>query len=156
MFPVVDLNGKLLMNSKSNIVMSPNGHGGTIIALEGKEVFHDMKRRGIKHIFYHQVDNVLIKIADPVFVGYHLKNEAEMSLKIVKKRHPEEKVGIVVHSNGHLQVIEYSELSREDMYARNEDGTLKYDAGNIAVHMIRIDFLEKYINTEMLFLFTPH
>ena len=48
-----------------------------------------------------------------------------MSLKIVKKCHPGEKVGIVVHSNGHLQVIEYSELSREDMYARNEDGTLK-------------------------------
>ena len=143
MFPAVDLNGKLLMNSKSNIVMSPNGHGGTIIALEEKGILKDMEARGVKNIFYHQVDNVLIKIADPVFVGYHWKNEAEMSLKIVKKRHPEEKVGIVVHSNGHLKVIEYSELSREDMYARNEDGTLKYDAGNIAVHMISIDFLEK-------------
>ena len=143
MFPVVDLYGKLLMNSKSNIVMSPNGHGGTIIALREKGILKDMEARGIKNIFYHQVDNVLIKIADPVFIGYHLKNEAEMSLKIVKKRHPEEKVGIVVHSNGHLQVIEYSELSREDMYARNGDGTLKYDAGNIAVHMISIDFLEK-------------
>jgi len=143
MFPAVDLNGKLLMNSKSDIVMSPNGHGGTIIALKEKGVLKDMEARGIKNIFYHQVDNVLIKIADPVFVGYHLKNEAEMSLKIVKKCHPEEKVGIVVHSNGHLQVIEYSELSWEDMYARDGNGALKYDAGNIAVHMIRIDFLEK-------------
>lgn len=143
MLPAVDLHGKLLMNSRSNIVMSPNGHGGTIIALREKGVLKDMEARGIKHIFYHQVDNVLIKIADPVFIGYHLKNEAEMSLKIVKKCHPEEKVGIVVHSNGHLQMIEYSELSREDMYARNGDGALKYDAGNIAVHMIRIDFLEK-------------
>ncbi len=143
MLPAVDLHGKLLMNSKSNIVMSPNGHGGTIIALREKGVLKDMEARGIKHVFYHQVDNVLIKIADPVFVGYHLKNEAEMSLKIVKKCHPEEKVGIVVHSNGHLQMIEYSELSREDMYARNGNGALKYDAGNIAVHMIRIDFLEK-------------
>jgi len=102
-----------------------------------------MEARGIKNIFYYQVDNVLIRIADPVFIGHHLKNAAEMSLKIVKKYHPEEKVGIVVHSNGHLQVIEYSELSREDMYARNGDGTLKYNAGNIAVHMISIDFLEK-------------
>ena len=143
MFPAVDLNGKLLMNSKSNIVMSPNGHGGTIIALKEKGVLKDMEARGIKNIFYYQVDNVLIRIADPVFIGHHLKNAAEMSLKIVKKYHPEEKVGIVVHSNGHLQVIEYSELSREDMYARNGDGTLKYNAGNIAVHMISIDFLEK-------------
>ena len=143
MFPAVDLHGKLLMNSKSNIVMSPNGHGGTIIALKGKGILNDMEGRGIKHIFYHQVDNVLIKIADPVFIGHHLKNEAEVSLKVVKKCHPEEKVGIVVHIDGHLHVIEYSELGREDMYAKNEDGTLKYDAGNIAVHMISIDFLEK-------------
>jgi len=143
MLPAVDLHGKLLMNSKSNIVMSPNGHGGTIIALREKGILEDMEKRGIKHIFYHQVDNVLAKIADPIFIGYHLKNEAEMSLKIVKKCHPEEKVGIVLNIDGHLQVIEYSELSREDMYARNEDSTLKYDAGNIAVHTISIDFLGK-------------
>ena len=143
MLPAVDFHGKLLMNSKSNIVMSPNGHGGTIIALREKGILKDMEKRGIKHIFYHQVDNVLAKIADPIFIGYHLKNEAEMSLKIVKKCHPEEKVGIVLNIDGHLQVIEYSELSREDMYARNEDSTLKYDAGNIAVHMISIDFLGK-------------
>ena len=143
MLPAVDLHGKLLMNSKSDIVMSPNGHGGTIIALREKGILEDMEERGIKHIFYHQVDNVLIKIADPVFVGYHLKNDAEMSLKIVKKCHPGEKVGIVAHSNGHLQVIEYSELSHEDMHARNEDGALKHDAANIAVHMISVDFLEK-------------
>ena len=143
MLPAVNLDGKLLMNSKSSIVMSPNGHGGAIIALMENGILRDMEARGVKNIFYHQVDNVLIKTADPVFIGYHLKNEAEMSLKIVKKCHPEEKVGIVVDIDGHLQVFEYSELSREDMYARNEDSTLKYDAGNIAVHMISIDFLEK-------------
>ena len=84
MLPVVDLQGNLLMDSKWNVVTSPNGHGGAIIALKEKEVFHDMQRRGIKHIFYHQVDNVLIKIADPVFIGYHLMDDAEFSSKIVK------------------------------------------------------------------------
>jgi len=143
MLPAVDLRGNLLMSSKSNIVMSPNGHGGTIIALNEKGILNDMKRRGVKEIFYHQVDNILIKIADPVFVGYHLKDGAEMSLKVVKKYHPEEKVGVVVCLNGCLQIIEYSELSREDMYAKNDDGALKYNAGSIAVHMINIDFLEK-------------
>lgn len=143
MLPVVDLQGNLLMDSKSNIVMSPNGHGGVIIALREKGILDDMKRRGIKHIFYHQVDNVLIKIADPVFVGYHLMDHTEMSLKVVKKCHPEEKVGIVANIDGRLQVIEYSELSRDDMYAKGADGTLKYNAGNIAIHMMSIDFLEK-------------
>lgn len=143
MLPVVDLQGNLLMDSKSTIVMSPNGHGGIIIALREKGILDDMKMRGIKNIFYHQVDNVLIKIADPLFIGYHVMDGAEMSLKVVKKSHPEEKVGVVVNVNGRLHVIEYSELSKEDMYAKNKDGTLKYNAGNIAIHMISIDFLEK-------------
>lgn len=143
MLPVVDLNGKLLMDSKSNIVMSPNGHGGTIIALREKGILNDMKQRGIKSIFYHQVDNILIKMADPIFIGYHVMHGAEMSLKVVKKCHPEEKVGIIVNLDGHLHMVEYTELSKEYRYAKNEDETLKYNAGNIAVHMINIDFLEK-------------
>lgn len=151
MLAVVDLQGKVLMDSKSNIIMSPNGHGGILTALKEKGVLYDMKCRGIKNIFYHQVDNVLIKIADPVFIGYHLRNDAEISLKIVKKCNPEEKVGIVVYVDGNLQMIEYSELRHTDMYAKNEDGTLKYHAGNIAVHMINISFLERvYQNGEPL------
>lgn len=143
MLPVVDFQGNLLMDSRSNIIMSPNGHGGVLVALKGKGILDDMKGRGIKNIFYHQIDNVLIKIVDPVFVGFHLRDEADISLKVVKKSKPEEKVGVVVHIDGHLHMIEYSELSRKDMYAKNEDGTLKYNAGNIAVHMMSIDFLEK-------------
>ena len=143
MLPAIDLEGRLLMNSKSSIAMSPNGHGGAIIALMENDILEDMEARGVKNIFYHQVDNVLTRIADPVFIGYHLGNAAEMSLKVVQKCHPEEKVGIVVHIDGCLRVIEYSELSDEDMHARNEDGSLRYSAGNIAVHIISIDFLEK-------------
>lgn len=148
MLPVVDCRGKVLMNSPSSIIMSPNGHGGSIIALRDKGMVADMKRRGIAYLFYHQVDNVLIRMADPVFLGYHVGNQAEMSLKVVRKRHCEEKVGIVGSIDGGLQVIEYSELSREDMYARNEDGSIRHSAGNIAVHIMNIEFLEKVYQRE--------
>lgn len=148
MIPAVDMNGKLLMNTKSNIVMSPNGHGGTILALQERNIIHDMKKQGIRHIFYHQVDNILIKMADPVFVGYHLRDGADMSSKVVKKRNPEEKVGVIVSHDGRLRVVEYTELSQEDKYAKNNDGSLKYNAGNIAVHIFSIAFLEKLFQME--------
>ena len=61
--------------------MSPNGHGGALVALKEKNVLNDMKRRGIKNIFYHQVDNILVKIADPVFIGHHMRDSSEVSLK---------------------------------------------------------------------------
>ena len=143
MLPVIDLRGNLLMNSKSSIIMSPNGHGGIITALKENGILGNIKERGIKNIFYHQVDNVLIKMVDPVFIGYHLKNQAEISLKSVKKLHPEEKVGIIGYINGKLHIIEYSELSQSDMYAQNADGLLKYNAANIAIHLMDTDFLEQ-------------
>ena len=142
MLPVIDLHGNLLMNSKSNIIMSPNGHGGTITALKEKGILSSMQECGIKNIFYHQVDNVLINMVDPVFIGYHLKNQAEISLKSVKKLHPEEKVGVIGYINGKLHIIEYSELSQADMCAQNADGSLKYNAANTAIHLMNTDFLE--------------
>jgi UDP-N-acetylglucosamine/UDP-N-acetylgalactosamine diphosphorylase len=141
--PAIDLRGKLLMDSKSSISTSPNGHGGVVPALKESGALEDMRRRGIKYIFYFQVDNPLAVIADPLFIGYHVKNDADMSLKVVWKRDPAEKVGLVVGINGRPRVIEYSELSKEEINARDERAELVYGAGSIAIHMLNVDFVEK-------------
>ncbi len=141
--PVIDLQGKLLMDSKSSIVTSPNGHGGTLLALKERGILSNMNNRGIKHIFYHQVDNILIKIADPVYLGYHISEGAKMSPKVIQKTDPEEKVGIVGIKDGHLDTIEYSELSDEERHALNPDGTLKFGMGNPAIYLLDVDFVEK-------------
>ena len=141
--PVMDLQGKLLMDSKSSIVESPNGHGGTLSALKKSNILSSMNDQGIKHIFYHQVDNILIKIADPVYLGYHISTGAMMSPKVVQKTDPEEKVGIVGIRDGHLDTIEYSELSHEEKHALNPDGALKFGMGNPAIYLLDVDFVEK-------------
>ncbi|HJO55265.1 MAG TPA: UTP--glucose-1-phosphate uridylyltransferase, partial [Candidatus Scalindua sp.] len=137
--PMIDLQGKLLMDSKSHIVKSPNGHGGTLLALKEKGILSNMNNHGIKHIFYHQVDNILIKIADPVYLGYHISTGAKMSPKVVQKTDPDEKVGIVGIRDGHLDTIEYSELSNEEKHALNPDGTLKFGMGNPAIYLLDVD-----------------
>ena len=141
--PVIDLQGKLLMDSESSIVTSPNGHGGTLLALKERGILSNMNERGIKHIFYHQVDNILIKIADPAYLGYHISAGAKMSPKVVRKTDPEEKVGIVGIRDGHLDTIEYSELSDEEKHALNPDGTLKFGMGNPAIYLLDVDFVEE-------------
>jgi UDP-N-acetylglucosamine/UDP-N-acetylgalactosamine diphosphorylase len=141
--PVMDLQGRLLMDSKSSIVESPNGHGGTLSALKKSNILSSMNDHGIKHIFYHQVDNILIKIADPVYLGYHISAGANMSPKVVRKTDPEEKVGIVGIRDGFLDTIEYSELSDEERRALNPDGTLKFGMGNPAIYLLDVEFIEK-------------
>jgi UDP-N-acetylglucosamine/UDP-N-acetylgalactosamine diphosphorylase len=143
MIPAIDQRGKLLLDAQDHIFMNPDGHGGSLKALWKSGALADMQTRGIQYIFYFQVDNVLLRICDPVFIGYHAQNQADMSSKVVRKSGPEEKIGVVCYIDGRLGVVEYSDLSKEDMYALKPDGSLKYWAGSIAIHMLSVDFVER-------------
>jgi len=143
MIPALDDNGRLILDAKDNIFRNPNGHGGSLSALKNSGALQDMKKRGADLIFYFQVDNVLTKICDPVFLGFHIQKKAEMSAKIVPKTDPEEKVGVLGKIDGRLGVIEYSDLPAEQQTARNSDGRLKFCAGNIATHILDRNFVEK-------------
>jgi UDP-N-acetylglucosamine/UDP-N-acetylgalactosamine diphosphorylase len=88
------------------------------------------------------VDNVLVNMCDPLFLGFHVAAGADMSAKVCGKRDPFEKVGVIGKKNGRLAVIEYSDMSDQNKTARNPDGSLKYNAGNLALHMFRTGFIE--------------
>ena len=143
MTPALDLDGRLILDAKDHIFTNPNGHGGSISSLKSSGALADMKARGIKHIFYFQVDNVLIKIADPVFLGHHIERGAEMSAKVTPKSGPEEKVGVICRVGSELTVIEYSDLPDELRCARSEDGSLTFSGGNIAIHILDVGFVER-------------
>jgi len=143
MTPALNPKGRVFLDAKDHIFVNPNGHGGTIYALRDSGCLEEMKRRRIEELFYFQVDNVLIKICDPIFIGYHRQQEADMSIKVVTKRDPYEKVGVVGKLDGKLKVIEYSDLPGPEMEAQNPDGSLKYGGGSIAIHLFSRKFLEK-------------
>ena len=143
MMPALDFDGRLILDAKDHIFTSPDGHGGSIGSLKNSGGLADMQARGIKHISYFQVDNVLIKIADPAFLGYHIGRKADISAKVAPKTGPEEKVGVVCRTGTKTTVIEYSDLPDEYKYARTEDGKLKYSAGNLAIHALEVDFVDR-------------
>lgn len=143
MIPAVDFNGRVLMRAKDTIFMNPAGNGVCILALKKSGILNTMKEQGIEHIFYFQVDNVLANIADPVFIGYHILDKTDVSTKVVAKCYSEEKLGVVGKVNGKFGIIEYTELSEEQMSARGDDGSLRFGFGTIGVYVFKRDFLEK-------------
>ncbi len=147
MMPAIDSHGKIIMEAADNIFLNPDGHGGTIIASGKSGALDDMHKRGLTEIFYFQVDNVLIDICDPLFIGYHIAKDADMSAKACSKRDAYERVGVLGKKGGKYAVIEYSDMSDKDKAARNADGTLKYNAGSIAIHMFRVDFLTRELQS---------
>ncbi len=141
--PAVDANGKILLETKSKVFESPDGHGGTIKALEVSGCIADMKARGVEHVFYGQIDNPLVQICDPTLVGFHIQKQSELTSQVVRKTEPMQKVGNVVQVDGVVQIIEYSDLTEEPASQTRDDGSLKLWAGSIAVHIFKFDFLTR-------------
>ncbi len=140
--PNFGLDGKILLADKARIAASPDGHGGSLKALYESGALEDMRRRGIEFISYWQVDNPLINIFDPLFIGLHALHKADMSSKTVIKNGPFEKVGNFCVADGRLTVIEYSDLPDELAEKRNSDGSLVFQLGSIAIHIISRAFVE--------------
>jgi len=141
--PNFGFDGKILLAEKGKIATSPDGHGGSLKALYESGAIDDMKKRGIEYISYWQVDNPLINIFDPLFIGLHALAGAEMSSKTISKADPFEKVGNFCIADGKLTVIEYSDLPDDLARKQNPDGSLVFALGNIAIHIINTAFVEK-------------
>ena len=142
--PALDLaTGKLLLEERGRLFTSPNGHGGTLTALADSGLLARLERQGIKQIFYFQVDNPLVKVADPVFLGHHLQADAEVSTKVARKRGPTDKQGNLVLIDGRCGIIEYSDLPEALAYQTDAKGELRIWAGNTAIHIFSIAFLKR-------------
>ncbi|MGD0383172.1 MAG: UDPGP type 1 family protein [Thermoguttaceae bacterium] len=140
--PTVDaVTGKVLLESPSRIALSPDGHGGMLDALAASGGLNDARLRGIRQLFYFQVDNPLVDICGPEFIGYHILADSELTTQVLAKRDPMDKVGNVVQVDGRLHVIEYSDLPDDVARRRNTDGSLAIWAGSIAVHILDIAML---------------
>ncbi len=143
MNPAMDFQGRLLLETPSTIFESPNGHGGSLTALLDSGALEDMRSRGIETLFYYQVDNPLVRMCDPAFLGFHSLSGSEASSKVVCKRDAGEKMGVVALVDGRLGIVEYTELDEKRSQARDDAGELLYWAGNIAVHLFQRDFIEQ-------------
>ncbi len=139
--PAIDRQGQLLLEHKHQIFVSPDGHGGMLAALANSGCLADLQRRGVQHVFYGQVDNPLIQICHPALIGFHIQQQSEMTSQVVRKTDPLQKVGNVVCVDGHVRIIEYSDLPEQQARLRTADGSLKLWAGSIAVHVFDTDFL---------------
>jgi UDP-N-acetylglucosamine/UDP-N-acetylgalactosamine diphosphorylase len=142
--PAVDFSGKILLETQGSIALSPDGHGGSLRALDRSGSLDLMASEGIDTLSYFQVDNPLVRCIDPAFLGWHLTRRSEMSSKTVPKAYPEEKLGHFCTRNGRVVVIEYSDLPMSMQREKDpETGALRYEAGSIAIHALDREFVRR-------------
>lgn len=143
MLPTITPDGRLLLKDDGNLAANPDGHGGSLKALHSSGLLGKLTELGYEELFYCQVDNPLVKIADPVFLGLHAMTGADASTKVVRRRDINEKVGLYVYANGRDAVVEYSDIDEDYMSALDEDGDILYWAGNTAIHIFSLGFIQR-------------
>lgn len=143
MIPCFDMKGKVILETRCKVSRAPDGNGGLYWALRHENVLDHMKSCKVKYLHVYCVDNVLVKVADPMFMGYCIDKGAESGNKVVEKNSPHEAVGVVCRVNGKFQVVEYSEIGDRNAEMRRPDGKLTYYAGNICNHFFTTEYLDR-------------
>jgi len=141
--PMLDMNGKILLDENGLIKQAADGHGGTLQSLDKSKVLEEMKKSGIEWVFINGVDNVLVKPVDPLLIGMSITNKVLGAVKTIEKTDPKEKVGVFCRKNKKVGVIEYTEISDEMANLRDDYGSLVYGDANAIFHLYNIKGLEK-------------
>ena len=147
--PMLDTNGKLILDETGLIKLAADGHGGVFESLVKNGYLDDMRERGIEWIFISGVDNVLAGLVDPIAVGLAIAEGTMATGKSVVKRSPEEKVGVFCRKNGKPYVIEYSEITDEMSNARDKKGELLYGESHILTNLFNIKALENIAQNKL-------
>ncbi|GFS44823.1 N-acetylglucosamine-1-phosphate uridylyltransferase 2 [Actinidia rufa] len=131
------------------VAKAPDGNGGVYSALKYSRLLEDMATRGVRYLDCYGVDNALVRVADPTFLGYFIDKGVAAAAKVVRKAYPQEKVGVFVRrgKGGPLSVVEYSELDSSLASAINQQtGRLRFCWSNVCLHMFTLDFLNQVAN----------
>ena len=149
MAPAVDYDGKIILERKDTPALSPNGNGGWFGSLQRAGLCEDLHARGVEWLNIYAVDNVLQRIADPVFVGATIDSGVNCGAKVICKTNPYEKVGVLCMDGTQPDIIEYYELTDEMANMKDENGDLAYCYGAIMNYLFRLSQLEKIVDEKI-------
>ncbi len=147
--PMIDTEGKILIDENGLVKMAADGHGGIYEALVKNGMTKKMKELGIEWVFIGGVDNCLVKMVDPVLMGVAIDKNVTVACKSVVKANPHEKVGVFCKRNGKPNVIEYSEITDEMAEATDENGELLYGESHILCNLFNVNAIERMGETPL-------
>lgn len=147
--PMLHIDGKIVLEAKAKIKEAADGHGGIFEAMHKNNIIQDMESKNIKWVFIGGIDNVLLKMVDPLFMGLAIDKGVKIASKSIVKANPLEKVGVFCKRNGRPSVIEYTEITDEMAYESDDDGELLYGESHILCNLFNIEAL-KQIGSEKL------
>ena len=147
--PLIDTQGKLILDENARIKEAADGNGGIYEALAKSGLLEELKQNQIDWIFISGIDNILSNFVDPILLGLTIKENNVIASKSVAKTNPKEKVGVFCKMNGKPKIIEYIDLPEEMAEELDENGELMYGEVNIGTYLYNIKVLENLVDVKL-------
>lgn len=147
--PVVDTEGKLLVDENYRIKEASDGHGGIFNSMVKGNVVSELDKAGVKWVFTCGVDNPLVDMVDPYLLGLAITKNCKLATRSLVKTSPSEKIGVICKQNNRVKVIEYSELSEEMANKVNENGDLLFGESHVMFNLFSLDAIKKIANEKL-------
>lgn len=141
--PLLDTNKEFLLDKEGKIQFASDGNGSIYSSMKKSGVLEDMKKRQVEWVYICSVDNILLKIVEPMLLGLAIENKTQIASKTIIKNSPKERVGVFCKRNGKISVIEYTELPEEMAEMTNENGELIFGDAHIMCNLFSLNALEK-------------
>ena len=147
--PITDTEGNLVLESKEKVFKAADGNGGIFNAMSRHGITNKLKADGVKWVLITGVDNILVNMADEMYIGLTARSNTFNGVKAIEKTIPGEKVGVFCKRGGKPSIVEYSEMDDDMRNAKADDGSLLYKDANIVNHLLSIELLEKIQNERL-------
>lgn len=140
------LSGRIFLQSKHQMAIHPNGGGGVFQALRDEGLLAQLKASGVEHVFIASQDNLLLRVADPLFLGLCATMKVKAGVKCVAKGDVTENLGIFCNrrppnydlapssvNKPHLTpvVLEPPEMAADAKACLDGHGNVCFDAASI-------------------------
>lgn len=142
MLPFLDENGNLIMENQGRIAEGPDGNGFSLKYFVEAGLWEHWQQKGIRYVNYVLIDNALADPYDAELIGFHHRQQADVTVKCTLRKDTKESVGLLTKHQGHVQVTEYSEMPETERVACQPDGTLKHQCANLSLYCFNMSFIK--------------
>lgn len=108
MFPRLTPSGELYRDPSGELSFAPSGHGDVYRALRDSGVGEALRKRGVKHVYFSNVDNLAATV-DPVVIGLHILMDKAMTVEVTPRKSPDGALdagAAPARIHGRLQLVE--------------------------------------------------
>ena len=147
--PLIDINGNLILEELYKVKEASNGNGDVFSSMKSEGILKDIAKKRIEWISFSGVDNVILEIVDPVFLGLTISNNKLTASKTLFKENVNDKDWIFAKRNGKPAIINSCHLTDSMKIAQDSSKKYLYRQTNILAHLFHISAINKICEVKL-------